>query len=228
MLPVFIAFDDNSVVGQHVLSGHTRFHYIDNKVLHIHGELPGTAITGVDNENQIANKGWIQDDRFMQMLIKPAINRRAGRLVDDELIRLIDQSGIICIFGMSLGETDATWWKRIADWLIVGDRRLIIFTHKNESERPLTDIERFIQENRKRDDFMHVASVVPEKRQSVEDKIYVVETSLFNTNLVGMTELIKEYNRQAGVGTPATVEDFIDEYERQIKRTEIVNSQYNS
>lgn len=48
---------------------------------------------------------------------------------------MIYDSFIICIFGMSIGNTDKMWWEKIIDWLKVnGDNKLIIFVKGFEEE----------------------------------------------------------------------------------------------
>lgn len=49
--------------------------------------------------------------------MKPRLNLERGDLVENETLQLIAQSNIICIYGMAMGQTDAIWWKAIAEWL---------------------------------------------------------------------------------------------------------------
>ncbi len=80
---------------------------IDKTVLHIHGSLADKKIVpGVNDERQITNK--------------------------EKARTIIDNSSIICIFGMSIGATDQAWWQYIAKWLQNDKaRRLVIFAKDN-------------------------------------------------------------------------------------------------
>ena len=49
--------------------------------------------------------------------MKLRLNLEHGDLVENEALQLIAQSNIICIYGMAMGQTDATWWKAIAERL---------------------------------------------------------------------------------------------------------------
>ena len=56
------------------------------------------------------------------IMIETDIDENSGKL---DVI--INQSNIIYIFGMSLGDTDKIWWERIKEWLEKSsDNRLII------------------------------------------------------------------------------------------------------
>ena len=98
---------------------------IFGKIIYIHGTLNTHFILGVDNENQIKNKSFIDDIRW---LIKPYQNKNIGENSEEKAKELIEQSNVICVFGMAIGETDQTWWKQIYRWLKKdGTRQLIIF-----------------------------------------------------------------------------------------------------
>ena len=46
---------------------------------------------------------------------------------------MINNSSIICIFGMSMGLTDKRWWERIITWLLSNEQRiLIIYLRENK------------------------------------------------------------------------------------------------
>ena len=52
------SFTKDTAVGKHTHGGAIYPHLVNNSVLHIHGDLSGPIITGVDNQDQIANKKW--------------------------------------------------------------------------------------------------------------------------------------------------------------------------
>ena len=52
----------------------------------------------------------------------------AGRAID-----ILNNSRIICIYGMSLGETDKDWWDRVVTWLHNdAARQLVIFNYDDK------------------------------------------------------------------------------------------------
>ena len=46
--------------------------------------------------------------------------------VKDETINYIKKSTIICLYGVSLGETDKDWWQLLGDWLQNDKKHLLI------------------------------------------------------------------------------------------------------
>ena len=45
---------------------------------------------------------------------------------------MINSSNIICLFGVSIGETDTRWWKHICEWLKNTNHRLVVFWYDNK------------------------------------------------------------------------------------------------
>jgi hypothetical protein len=111
-----------------------RANTIEHKIgdiIHIHGTLATDFIMGVDNINQICNQELKNNTDFISKLVKPIMNEQLGRNTATNAINMINSSFIICIFGMSIGKTDKTWWDYILLWLKSdNNRHLIIFYHK--------------------------------------------------------------------------------------------------
>lgn len=104
-------------------------------IRHIHMSLNDLdVIMGVNDESQIAGKE-ILDDQIKSMLIKPYINEQLQTLVDEECKRLIESSDLICLFGVSVGETDLLWWEKIGKRLLSSNARLIYFAYDRDNVR---------------------------------------------------------------------------------------------
>ncbi|MPM68475.1 hypothetical protein SDC9_115408 [bioreactor metagenome] len=104
--------------------------YYSNEVLHIHGKINSSPIMmGVNDYSQISNQRLLKANRRCERaLIKPLSSPSYYPERKLELIDIIDESSIICIYGMSLGRTDDNWWREIALWLLRGRKNhLIIF-----------------------------------------------------------------------------------------------------
>ena len=105
---------------------------------HIHGTLDDSElIMGVNDISQISKEEFRNDDQVLDMLVKPTTTLNRGDLMDDNCISLISSADLICIFGLSLGETDNKWiqfkdvWKRIMrlkQWLIVISNTICLCT----------------------------------------------------------------------------------------------------
>lgn len=217
------SFTDETVVGTHVSRGTHYKHLVNGDVLHIHGDLPGPIIMGVDNQDQILNKNWAGQRRFRQKLAKPEINSRAGTLVDEGVINLIKESNIICIYGMSLGVTDKTWWKLLGSWLRGSDRRLVLFSHSgNYSHTGFTHQRQFTIQDELTDRFFDLAEIPNADRDNLENKIIaIINPNLFNINLVELTDQKKKV---AIIEKEAQAKELSAEYEKHQKISELTGS----
>lgn len=111
-------------------SGGKRTMSIAKSVVHPHGTLDNNPILGVDNESQFANKELVSVPQFKDIMVKNSTVNALGELWHEETEKLIQNSSIICIWGMSIGDSDTRWWKLIMEWLRKsGDRHVIIFWH---------------------------------------------------------------------------------------------------
>lgn len=153
--------------------------YENKKVLDIHGSVfDGRIVLGVNDECQIENKDF-RDSDSKKYLIKSEINDSYKNTRKKDAESIIDSSNIICIFGMSLGETDQMWWQHIAKWLQKDNsRELVIFFHTKEDLR----IQKAIQQQEKKvlNSFFDVGKVSVNVRKQIKNQIHVI----INTNLL--------------------------------------------
>lgn len=153
------------------------------EVKHIHGTLQNQLILGVDNIDQIANEEFKKDGDFLWKMIKPLTNKELKRTTVKEIEDIIDISSIICVFGMSIGETDKTWWKYIVTWLKVDTSRHLVIFYYNENIDKTNP--RTIIENRKNVEniFFSVVEIVQEQeRNQLLDRIHIA----YNHNMFKM------------------------------------------
>lgn len=95
---------------------------------HIHHTLVGDdIILGVDNAGQIGNTKFRDDDRIQNYLIKPQTNSGMGTLIDNECKSLIDNAHLICIYDMSVGHTDDTWWRAIGKHFVKNNKVCLLY-----------------------------------------------------------------------------------------------------
>jgi hypothetical protein len=156
--------------------------HIPDKILHIHGSLDADVIMGVDSKNQIANPDLRDINRIIQTIVKPEVNNALENLKTYEAYSLIDKSNLIVLFGMSIGLTDSSYWKKIGEWL-VGNRshHLLIFYKLDEGDKihPENKIANF---NFIRDNYIRYAG---NSEKINKEQIHVCyETDMFNLNMV--------------------------------------------
>ena len=98
------------------------------KIVNVHGMEDHNPIMGVNDVSQIENQKLAEIPSFVDRLVKPRLNARIQMNNEKRAAEILGSSKIICIYGMSLGETDRDWWNRVIAWLN-GDseRQLVIF-----------------------------------------------------------------------------------------------------
>lgn len=105
-------------------------------IIHVHGLCNQFPLMGLNDVEQIKNPELAKDSAFVKYLIKPSLNELHRMGNASTASKMIDRSRIICIYGMSLGETDLLWWKKLILWLNgAKDRHLIIFEHDDHFSR---------------------------------------------------------------------------------------------
>ena len=87
------------------------------QVIHVHGRLKDSIIIGVDNEEQIANEQFRNNEDVADLLIKVKSNVAMKYTRHQICENLISNAHLIILYGVSLGNTDARWWKLIGDQL---------------------------------------------------------------------------------------------------------------
>lgn len=181
---------DKIVCGSHIYNGTQYNHFVNSRVIHVHGELPNSIVLGVDNPSQIKKQSWQNNRRFLNACVKPNMNKQNATLDDVNAQNVINSSTILCVMGMSLGETDKTWWKYIGSWLKNNpNNRLILFVHDNSIGKNIIVTEKFDIENQAKDRFIELADISANDFVNIESKIYVVINSKkFDINLVELTK----------------------------------------
>lgn len=118
-------------VGAHSFSGSSLKHTLGD-VHHVHGTLSEGVVLGVNDESQINNDTLAKNQILKDTFLKERINRQMGERRTEQAENIIDNSQIICIFGMSLGITDKRWWEKLVSWLMLDEnRKLIIYARKD-------------------------------------------------------------------------------------------------
>lgn len=113
-----------------------------DRFVYVHGRLGSEILLGVDNISQIRNSLLQNDEELIYSIVKPISNRELESGQDEKAKELIETSNIIIIYGMSLGETDNSWWRVIADWLLEGknsgERFLVVYSCDGTTNRNST------------------------------------------------------------------------------------------
>ena len=97
------------------------------KPIHIHGILGEDIVVGVDNASQFQELHYPTTRKMKRAFIKPIYNEQFNMERVEKAQEIIEKSNIICIYGMSLGETDKTWIDAIARWLLADAKHHLIY-----------------------------------------------------------------------------------------------------
>jgi len=157
-------------------------------IIHIHGTLEKAVIIGVDNPSQIDNAELSENKQFSKRIIKQDINNALRNRKEYLGSGLIEKSNIICIFGMSLGETDTSWWKRLGVWLSSNkSNQLVIFIYERnlKESRPNQMIDVY---DNYRNRFFDLAEIADSNREALEQRIHIgLNTRVFKVDLIQST-----------------------------------------
>lgn len=168
----------NEVFSTHVASA-TRYHDVLWSPHHIHGTLDGEdLILCVDNPSQIDNEAFQNDRRITDYMIKTNVNRALGERKTEIAKGIIDKSRYICLFGLSIGDTDCTWWKYLVEWLNKSDdNRLVLFV-RDDSKVQRSGAEKIRLRDKNRANFGSRSCCTDDKAyDKIRDKIIVVRNS---------------------------------------------------
>lgn len=158
-------------------------------VIHIHGYIDKNMIMGVNDSSQIINKEFAEDKEVVESIVKPNQNTIIKYNYEKQLTNIIDSSNIICIYGMSLGETDKKWWQKLVDWLSMSENRALIILKYDDKYDPKFP---FVQReciNEVVERFLSYCEQPDEIKNKITSRIYVE----INHNIFGM-DLRKEQN----------------------------------
>ena len=124
------------------LSKYTKNNYSNQPVIHIHGELENDVVLGVDNASQLKDLPYKLSRRGSRNIIKPTFIKEYDDKRQSDAFSYIQSSNIICVFGLTLGESDLTWRKALAAWLLEHQRHhLIFYKHSLATKKyPVTGI----------------------------------------------------------------------------------------
>ena len=183
-LEKLIAFNNERIVIETV-NGHQR--YID-AVEHIHGFTNNRMTLGVNDSKQIRNQNLRDCKKIIRRFVKPECNNTYGLNHSDKCANWINAAQIICLYGLSLGETDKIWWNRVAKRLINNNATLIIFYYdKDFQEIAGPDYEDKADDIR--DLFLSKTQLTDSEKQNIYSKIYIsFSRDIFNVHLSKVEE----------------------------------------
>ena len=148
-----------------------------DSVLHPHGQCSNGIALGIDNEYQtqleLSKKG-------RRTFLKPYFNQAYDSSRIDNAEKTIQNSDIICIYGLSLGDSDQMWREEIATWLEDNPNgRIIWYAYERESVNLKNKDEILDEEERLKHIFLKKLGL-DDHFEEYETQIYIpIESSVF-------------------------------------------------
>ena len=167
--------------GNHI-AGSTGYNDVVVLPHHIHGKLTEDLILGLDNVEQISNDKLKTNPKLTNYIIKSVVNTALGEKKIEKAKEIINKSKFICLFGLSIGDTDGMWWSYIIEWLKKSnDNRLVLFINKNTNVQ-LSGQEKIRFRDSNREMMLERSHCkVSETMELVQNKIIIVPNSkIFN------------------------------------------------
>lgn len=153
-------------------------------IQHIHGFSNSRMILGVNDESQINNAELLKNRYFKQDIIKSECNKAQKTLHVRKCENMINNAHIICLYGLSIGETDNIWWQKIADAMSRNGSKLLIFYHSTKNTSPRRSHKRQQVEDEVIESFLSKSNLSDEKKQAIRSNIYVsINSKIFNFKL---------------------------------------------
>lgn len=146
------------------------------KLIRAHGTLDKWPIIGVCDTRSIKNQELLKDPLFKATMQKSESITVSGELWRRTATDIIKNNQIICVFGMSLGETDSDYWEMITQWLTgSSDRQLIVFWYDVKSDNVNMSIPaKFTEVNRVKTKLQEYSSWSAATFESLRGRIHVV------------------------------------------------------
>jgi len=99
-----------------------------NNICHIHGIVnEQDIIIGVNDPSQISNTSFKENPSALDVLVKPHINNEIGNHIIERCYGYIQNANLICLFGLSLGDSDKMWWQNLGQILMGNTNVLMIY-----------------------------------------------------------------------------------------------------
>lgn len=192
---------------------------LNRNILHVHGTTERFPVLGVNDESQIANKELLNTPQFKEMLVKAENVRALGMLWHNQAEEQISNSRVVCILGMSLGATDAKWWRKLVQWLKAdGNRHIILYWFEKNPPNGISTVKQLqTVDGAKNKLLSYTEKLSANEISTLKSRIHVViNTSKYlrlkkkpkeeEITLPGMTELVTVLNKAAKEVPPEAIQ----------------------
>ena len=150
-------------------------------LIHVHGTTKRGMVFGVNDRSQIANEAVFNDipEEYLRQLIKIDTNHDNEDQTDEKSFKLLTESDLIYIYGMSLGATDKLWWERICS-IMNSNPRLCLLIHDIDSkDDDLIRTKHLTYVRESKEKFVNYSTLTDEQKTSIKSRIYITSHNIF-------------------------------------------------
>lgn len=157
-------------------------HYILDRIEHIHGTLDKDTVIGVDNESQFPTLPYSLSKYGKKALLKPEFNDSYDSRRVASVANAIRTSDVLCVYGLSLGESDLTWRQMILSWLKKSSSHyLIAFSKKSSDEKATVMWKKQLLEEKAKQEFLNKIGCSEDEYEVLSEQISVpIGNNIFN------------------------------------------------
>jgi len=148
---------------------------IKPNVFHVHGLLDDYPIVGLSSEDQILNPAFQKNEDIRIALIKTITESAIGYHRYSTLRGLIYRSRLVCLWGLSLGDSDKHCWNSICNWLHADPTRILfIFKHGVPPPSIFLSVERVRKTKEVISHFLNSADSLSFDKKTLISRIHVI------------------------------------------------------
>lgn len=174
-------------------SGSTYSYLLNRNIIHVHGTVNEFPILGVNDESQVANEALLNVPQFKELMFKANNVQELGRLWHSQAETQIANSRIVGVLGMSLGASDAKWWRLLVQWLKGSNKRhVILYWFEKDPPNGISSRKQLRSVNNAKERLLSYSKLTEEETSILKQRIHVV----INTKQFLHLDKTEEYERQ--------------------------------
>lgn len=204
-METLIGYPGKKILIKRESDGYER--YIES-IEHIHGYTKERMILGVNDDSQLTNETFRDSDKIKRRFVKSDCNKTYGIGHDANCERWINESQLICLYGLSFGDTDKRWWVNIGRKLLESNCSLIIFVYNKKIHQEGNWGPEFEDEvDAVKAEFLSKTQLSEKEQISVRTKVFVaISSNIFN---IKVSQISKDKNRLTVSGTMKEAEQLV-------------------
>lgn len=167
-----------------------------NYEINVHGTVKKDMVFGVGDKSQIAAPSLFDGygSEYINQIIKSETDKDNKENTYKKAFGVLDNSKLIYIYGMSIGETDKQWWERIC-MLMHENKRLNVIIHMFNAPKGLLIRRKYTSfETEVRERFLSFSNLDKSQKDNIFERIHIDGSNIFSglTNLVENSKNVSE------------------------------------